>query len=212
MDAVNRVIDRIKGFFGVPASAPGSVPAPKPPAAPAPLVTVVELAQIYACPVERAAPWVGPIDATLRRYAITTPARIAAFLAQVGHESGRLRHVRELWGPTPAQQRYEGRGDLGNVVPGDGLRYLGRGLIQITGRYNYGLVADGLDIDCLNRPELLEEPMNAALSAGWYWNRHHLNDQADLGRFDEITRRINGGQNGRADRVALHAKALQVLR
>jgi len=81
-------------------------------------------------------------------FGIVGPARVAAFLAQVGHESGGFVHTREIWGPTPAQQRYEGRADLGNTRPGDGSRFRGRSLIQVAGRANYTAVAAGLDIDC----------------------------------------------------------------
>lgn len=212
MDSVSTWFDKLKGLFGgQAASPPAPVTVTAPPVVASPLITALHLEQIYGCDHALAQSWVLPIDATLRRYAINTPKRIAAFLAQVGHESGRLRHVRELWGPTDAQARYEGRADLGNVQPGDGFRFRGRGLIQITGRHNYGQVAAALQLDCVNRPELLEQPYPAALTAGWYWNRHNLNDLADAGLFDDITRRINGGQNGKADRRALYSRALLVL-
>lgn len=150
-------------------------------------------------------------------FAIDSPQRIAAFLAQIAHESGRLVYVRELWGPTPAQLRYEGRADLGNTQTGDGFRYRGRGLIQTTGRANYAATRDGLvqfvplvpDFEAT--PEMLEAPKWAALSAGWFWYAHGLNDLADGDQFMTITRRINGGTNGYADRVALWDGAKAVL-
>jgi putative chitinase len=166
-----------------------------------------------ACHVKPAdaAPWVEPLNAAMARYEIDTPSRAAIFLPEIAHESGRFRWVKELWGPTEAQKRYEGRKDLGNIRAGDGRRYMGRGLIQITGRANYRAVGVALGIDAEGRPELLEQPRYAALSAAWFWHSRGLNALADAGRFDEITRRINGGQNGREDRRALWASAKQAL-
>lgn len=147
-------------------------------------------------------------DDACRAYAINTPDRLAAFLAQVGHESRSFRYVREVWGPTPAQQRYEGREDLGNTQPGDGVRYMGRGLIQTTGRANYCAVRDRLrarglaDVpDFEANPEALEALPWAVLSAADYWGMRGLNTLADDDQFETITRRINGGLNGQADRL-----------
>ena len=156
--------------------------------------------------------WLPHIASACALYDINTPARMAAFLAQIGHESGRGRYTRELWGPTPAQARYEGRKDLGNVRAGDGKRYMGRGLIQTTGRSNYAATAAGLRArvpgvpDFEASPELLELPQWAALSAAWYWHSRGLNalaDQESEVAFLAITRRINGGTNGISDRQAL---------
>lgn len=144
-------------------------------------------------------------------YAIDSPARQAAFLAQVGHESGRLIYVRELWGPTPTQEGYEGRADLGNTQPGDGFRFMGRGLIQITGRANYQTAAAALLLPLIDSPELLEQPGNAAQSAAWFWTSHGLNDLANVGDFNTITKRINGGLNGLQDRLALYALCKSAL-
>ena len=119
--------------------------------------------------------------------------------------------MKEIWGPTKAQARYEGRADLGNTVAGDGSKYRGRGLIQITGRANYKACGEALALDLINYPELLEKPQHACMSAAWFWASRGLNTLADAGQFDTITRRINGGQNGAADRQALYAKALKVL-
>lgn len=176
-----------------------------------PLITPALLAAAVGCTADAADTYCAPIAATARRYGIDTPARLAAFLAQVGHESGSFRYVRELWGTTAAQARYEGRADLGNTEPGDGSRYRGRGLIQITGRANYTALATAIGIDCVTQPELLETPRFAALSAGWYWHTHGLNALADAGDFERITRRINGGTNGAADRNARHARALRAI-
>lgn len=175
------------------------------------LVTPAHLVALYGCPFVRAANFAAPLNEALWENGIVTPERIRAFLAQIGHESGRLRYVREIWGPTPAQRRYEGRADLGNTEPGDGHRYMGRGLIQITGRANYAAASDALGEDFIAYPALLETPRWASLSAGWFWSSRGLNALADAGEFDQITRRINGGQNGRADRLALHLAAAEVL-
>lgn len=145
------------------------------------------------------------------RYQIIGPKRMAAFIAQIGHESGQLQYVREIWGPTAAQLRYEGRADLGNTVTGDGSRYRGRGLIQITGRANYAACGEALGIDLINHPELLEQPQYACLSAAWFWAMKGLNTLADAGEFNTVTRRINGGLNGLADRLSLWVKAREVL-
>lgn len=159
----------------------------------------------------RAAQWLAPLQAACDKYVINTPRRVAAFLAQIGHESGGLVHTREIWGPTPAQKGYEGRTDLGNSEPGDGERFMGRGLLQITGRRNYLLASIGLDLDLIAHPELLEQPANAAMSAAWWWGNHYLNAYADVEQFDRITKIINGGTNGAADRLALYASAKKVL-
>jgi putative chitinase len=169
------------------------------------------LAAALQIPLVRAQAWADPLSACMALYAIDSPVRRAMFLAQVGHESGRLVYVRELWGPTAAQSGYEGRADLGNNQPGDGRKFLGRGLIQITGRANYARVGTALNLPLLDHPELLEQPSNAAQSAALFWNDHALNALADAGDFLTITRRINGGTNGLADRQALLASAQKAL-
>lgn len=169
------------------------------------------LAACLDCPLSHARRWAAPLSDAMLACGITTPARIAAFLAQIGHESGRLRHVVELWGPTPAQARYEGRKDLGNTEPGDGYRYRGRGLIQITGRANYREIGAALGNDFERSPHMLAWPDYAALSAAHYWQSRGLNEQADAGNFERITRRINGGLNGYADRQMLWQRARRAL-
>ena len=159
----------------------------------------------------RAALWLSPITDAMGEFGVDTPRRQAAFLAQIGHESGGLQYSRELWGPTPAQRGYEGRVDLGNTQPGDGSLYRGRGLIQITGRANYKAVSDALHVDFIADPQLLEEPDNAARSAAWFWSKHGLNALADAGDFPAITKRINGGMNGYADRFDLWQAAQKAL-
>lgn len=158
-----------------------------------------------------------PLIEACIHYKITTPERVAAFLAQVFHESGRLRYAREIWGPTLAQSRYEGRRDLGNVNAGDGKRFMGRGLVQVTGRGNYKQMRDYLRRsvygvpDFVASPELMEQPKWAAYSAAAYWDSRNLNGLADAGEFDKITKLVNGGFNGKPDRDALYAKAKKVL-
>jgi putative chitinase len=174
-------------------------------------VDAEQLAASTGSTVARARFWLKPITDAMTEFAITTPARQAAFLAQIGHESGGLMYTRELWGPTPAQVRYEGRADLGNTQPGDGSKYRGRGFIQITGRANYAAAGKALHLDLIDHPEILEDPEMVAVSAAWWWKSHGLNELADTGDFHRITRVINGGTNGLADRLARWEKAKDAL-
>ena len=169
------------------------------------------LAKSTGARIDRAAAWLPHITGAMAEYEINTAARQAAFLAQIGHESGGLHWVTELWGPTAAQSGYEGRGDLGNTEPGDGYRFKGRGLIQTTGRANYAAASSALGVDLIANPERLAEPELAARSAGQFWQSRGLNELADTADFIRITRKINGGVNGLADRQALYAAAKEVL-
>ena len=133
---------------------------------------------------------------------------LAQFLAQVMHESGGLRYVREIWGPTKAQKGYEGRADLGNVKPGDGKRFMGRDVLQITGRANYRALTAwvrktfGKGPDFEANPELLESPEWLGIAAIWYFlTRKGLIDYARAGNIEMVTRRVNGGLNGYQDRL-----------
>lgn len=173
--------------------------------------TEQQLLQILPSAGRQAGVFVPVLNAAMTRYGIVGTARAAAFIAQVGHESGQLRHVREIWGPTAQQLGYEGRADLGNIVKGDGSKYRGRGLIQITGRANYAACGEALGLDLINKPEHLEQPQHAAMSAAWFWCGRGLNILADQGQFEKITRLINGGLTGQDDRQALYNKALKVL-
>jgi putative chitinase len=132
----------------------------------------------------------------MNTYEIITPLRENHFLAQLAHESGEFRYLKEL----ASGAAYEGRKDLGNIVPGDGIRYKGRGLIQLTGRANYTAISGSLNVDFVSFPELLETPQYATLSACWFWDSRHLNIYADANDLIKITRRINGGLNGLAKR------------
>jgi len=174
-------------------------------------ITAQKLLQILPNARTQAGVFVSALNTSMQHYQIVGPKRATAFIAQIGHESGHLRYVREIWGPTAAQLGYEGRDDLGNIVPGDGRKYCGRGLIQITGRANYAKCGEALGLDLISHPELLELPQHAAMSAAWFWKQKGLNDLADRDEFNTITRRINGGLNGLEDRLAIWKKAREVL-
>lgn len=174
------------------------------------MMTLDQLRAIMPYAGPRAAVFLEPLNRAMDDFSIDTPARQAAFLAQVAHESGSLRYVREL----ADGKAYEGRADLGNTEPGDGPRYKGRGLIQITGRANYAACSGALFDDArhlLDHPEILEQPEHACRSAAWFWLSRHLNERADAGEFERITRIINGGTNGMAERLAYWDRALKVL-
>ena len=155
------------------------------------------------------------LNTAMVRFQIVGTKRIAAFITQIGHESGQFRYVREL-GSVQYLSKYDTGSlarRLGNTpeADGDGHKYRGRGLIQITDRANYITRGEALALDLVNHPELLEKPQHACMSAAWFWASRGLNTLADAGQFDKITQLINGGQNGAADRKALYARALKVL-
>lgn len=141
---------------------------------------------------------------------IDSPLRQAHFLAQIGHESGELRFKAEI----ASGDAYEGRLDLGNVQPGDGRRFKGRGLIQLTGRANYAEYAKaiGRETEILQAPELIEQDLELCVDvAGWFWSRKNLNTLADADDLTAITKRINGGLNGLEDRRRLLTRAKSLL-
>jgi putative chitinase len=146
--------------------------------------------------------FVEPLTGTMELYKINTPQRMSCFIAQIAHESGSLRYVKELASGS-AYDTGKLAVDLGNTPEddGDGEKYKGRGLIQITGNFNYKMLSRDLGVDFINFPQLLEEPLYASTSAGWFWNRGNLNELADKMDFKAITRRINGGLNGYEDRL-----------
>ncbi|PKA71502.1 putative chitinase [Pseudomonas baetica] len=161
--------------------------------------------------------FVSALNSAMANHRIDTPKRVAAFLAQIGHESGQLQYVREL-----GNNQYLSKYDTGTLAlrlgntpeaDGDGQKYRGRGLIQITGRANYRQCSLGLfgDERLLSLPELLEQPQWAAESAAWFWEKNGLNELADRDQFTTITRRINGGLNGLQDRLEIWARARAVL-
>ena len=180
-------------------------------------ITEQQLLHIMPNARRSAGVYVPAINAAARRWQFDRPKRLAAFLAQVGHESGQLQFTRELGGSAYLAKYDTGKlaERLGNTpeADGDGQLYRGRGLIQVTGRYNYLKCSLALfqDERLLRTPELLEQPEWAAQSAGWYWWVKELNTLADQDRFTDITKRINGGTNGIAERRALWARAREVL-
>ena len=166
-----------------------------------------------------------PLNNALAHYAINTPLRIAHFIAQVAQESGSFKYNEEIW-PNPAlnavgvatngsswQLRYEGRAELGNTHPGDGYKFRGRGLIQLTGRTNYEKYGESVkrELTSGNNPDLVAQPDLAVDAAGWYWNSRNLNGYADKDDILSITKRINGGTLGLENRKAFLAKAKQAL-
>jgi putative chitinase len=151
--------------------------------------------------------YLDPLNETFEKFEINTPERISAFIAQIAHESGSFRYTEEI----ASGEQYEGRVDLGNIHPGDGMKYKGRGLIQITGYANYKAVSDALHYDFVSKPQDLEKPTAAAMSAGWFWKKHGLNELADGGQFTLITRRINGGLNGFEQRAKFWMRCKDVL-
>ncbi|MEN9492638.1 MAG: hypothetical protein RJA63_3087 [Pseudomonadota bacterium] len=181
------------------------------------MITPAILQAAMGCTQERALLFARPLAEACERFSIDTPARLAAFLAQIGHESGGLRYVTEL----ASGEAYEGRKDLGNTHQGDGVRFRGHGLIQITGRANHAemrplLILAGYDEvpDFEAHPERLTDPRWAAASAAAYWHKRNLSALADAGRpedFERITRRINGGLNGQADRLVRWERAKAAL-
>jgi putative chitinase len=183
--------------------------------------------------------WLEPLKETFEKYQIDTPRRQACFLGQTMHESGSFKFTKEnlnysvkaLMATWPsrfpdleiasqferqpekiANKVYSGR--LGNTEDGDGAKFIGRGLIQVTGKENYRHCGEALGIDLVANPQLLEEPRYAALSAGWFWNKKGLNALADEGTsnsFEVMTKRINGGLLGLDDRKSKMIEALKAL-
>jgi putative chitinase len=180
-------------------------------------ITQQQLLQILPNAGKQAGVFASALTLAMDKYQINSRLRMAAFIAQVGHESGQFRYVRELGG-----DQYLSKYDTGSLAKrlgntpeadGDGQKYRGRGLIQVTGRDNYFACSKALfgDDRLLRTPELLEQAEWACKSAAWFWNSRNLNALADKGDFQGITRRINGGLNGLAEREAFYKSALNVL-
>lgn len=182
--------------------------------------------------------WAVPLDMAFMKYDINTPQRKAAFIGQCAHESNNFKTLEENLNYKPetlmkvwpsrfpdiasamkyahdpiklANKVYANRMGNGSEESGEGSKYHGRGLVQLTGKENYERCGEAIGVDLVNKPGLLVEPINAALSAGWFWNKKGLNALADAGDFETMTKRINGGLLGLDDRKAKIAKALQVL-
>lgn len=149
-------------------------------------------------------PYIGP---ALEEGKIDTPRRIAAFMAQLAHESGEYRYMEEI----ADGSAYEGRTDLGNTQPGDGRKFKGHGPIQITGRANHKRCGEALGLDLLNEPTLICMPEYGTRSAVWFWNDRSLSALADQDWFRLITRTINGGYNGLEDRLVYWRRNRQLL-
>lgn len=147
------------------------------------------------------------LNTAMAEFEINTPRRVAAFIAQIAHESGSFRYMEEI----ASGEAYEDRKDLGNIEKGDGIKFKGRGFIQITGRANYIECSKALGIDLTEYPKLLAQPVNAARSAAWFWKSRKLNELADQNNFILITKRINGGTNGIKERQAFYESAKKVL-
>ena len=183
--------------------------------------------------------WLDPLNETFDKYQINTPQRQACFLGQTLHESGNFKFTREnlnysakaLMATWPSRfpdmdtaMQYERQpekiaskvyvGRMGNESPEDAAKFIGRGLIQCTGKENYTHCGEALGVDLVSQPQLLEEPRYAVLSAGWFWNKKGLNALADEGTkdsFEVMTKRINGGLLGIDDRKAKMNEALKAL-
>lgn len=183
--------------------------------------------------------WSNILNAVSVEFEITTPARLVAWLAQCGHESAQFRHLREcmsysavtMMNTWPSRfrdlahaQQYARQPEklanyvyalrLGNGPPetGDGWRYRGGGVIQLTGKTQYKLAGEAIGVPLESTPNKIEQPLTAARVAGWYWKDHGLNELADVGEFDRITETINGpAKLGLAERKMIWEKAKQVL-
>ncbi|WP_199290367.1 glycoside hydrolase family 19 protein [Leptolyngbya sp. FACHB-36] len=178
------------------------------PATPMNLLTVGQLTAILPdADSTRVAALTPHINRTCIEFDITTPLRQAHFLAQVAHESDRLHALEEY----ASGEDYEWRDDLGNTQPGDGVRFKGRGLIQITGRANYSQCGAALNVDLIAAPKRLADPDLACRSAGWFWDTRQLNPDADKDDVETVTKVINGGYNGLDDRVQLLQAAKRIL-
>lgn len=161
---------------------------------------------------ENAYVYLEPLQRAMARYKVDNKLEVAAFLATIAEESGELRYVKEIWGPTEAQKRYEFSKTLGNIQEGDGKKYCGRGLIEVTGRNNYLRYGALMGLDLLNRPELLEQPVYAADSAALFWWDHNIDAFADRGDFRRVTRIVNGGLTNWEKREEYYKIAKSVLR
>lgn len=187
------------------------------------------------CAKDTADGWLPFLQGTCKAYEITNQKRIAAFLAQIGHESAGLvrleenlnytwQALRRVWPkrfPTDeiaqqyhrrpfaiANRAYANRMGNGNEASGDGWKYRGKGLIQLTGKDNHRACGEAIGEDLVSNPEKLLQPVNAALSAGWFWKVNGLNELADRGDILRISTKINGGALGLEDRLAKYEKAL----
>lgn len=177
-----------------------------------------QLVEIMPYAAKKASILIDHLNAAMEEFDINTPARQAAFLAQLGHESGQFRYMEEL----ADGSAYDNRKDLGNTKPEairiaakygttPGKFYKGHGPIQITGYSNHLEMMLALEIDCVEQPRLLCEPKDGCRSAAYFWKSRGLNELADKGDQRQICKRINGGTNGLKDRQELYEHAKKVL-
>ena len=197
---------------------------------------MITAAQLEAMHID--AKWLEPLTETFNRFQINTPERQAAFIGQCQHESGNFKTLREnlnygakglcaTWPkrfPTEesaapyhrnpekiANKVYADRMGNGDEASGDGWKYSGRGLIQLTGKRNYTLAGDSLSAPFMHTPDLVLEPQYAVLTAGWFWNTNNLNVEADAANYTGMTKKINGGTIGLVDRIKHITAALTIL-
>jgi putative chitinase len=201
------------------------------------MITESLLVQSGTCTPELAAKFLTPLNKVCDKYEINTPLRIAGFLAQCGHESGgfrltvenmnysasRLLIVFERYFNADSAKNYEFKPEKianrvyadrmgnGDEASGDGWKYRGRGLIQLTGKDSYAAFSMAADNNALVEPELVEQPEFAAMSAGWYWDTRKINALADNKDIVGMTRRVNGGINGLDDRQMRYSRLISVL-
>ncbi len=151
----------------------------------------------------KATEYLTPMEAAMAEFGITSELRSRMWLAQVGHESLSLRYFEEI----ASGAAYEGRKDLGNTQPGDGVRFKGRGPIQLTGRANYTTAGNALKLPLVTNPPMAADPKYAFRISAWWWEAHGLNPISDAADVTAATRRINGGLNGLADRQSRYDRA-----
>ena len=177
-------------------------------------LTAEQLKQITpGTPLDRCKVFVPHLNKFLPLYGIDTPIEVASFLSQILHESGGLKYLREIWGPTKAQSRYEGRADLGNIIKGDGKLFMGRGLIQLTGRTNYARMSKEIfgDDRLVRNPEILATPEYGVLASCIYWKWRGMDSIDDDNSITAETKKVNGGYNGLEDRQKYFDLAKAVL-
>jgi predicted chitinase len=166
-----------------------------------------ELREICPSNAGKAEVFCAALVAAMQEFDISSRTRQAAFVAQIAHETGEFRYMREI----DSGVAYEGRHDLGNTQPGDGALFKGGGGFMITGRDAYLRCGQALGVDLVGHPCLIEVPAYAMRSAGWFWQTHRLNALADIDHFGSVTRTINGGYNGLDSRIVYWARARDVL-
>ena len=171
-------------------------------------ITRAQLLKVMPNAGSRADTYLPIINGWAEHFHINTPLRMAHYLAQIAHESGELRYTKEL----ASGKAYEGRKSLGNTQPGDGVRFKGRGLIQITGRANYSAYANYCGFDVVRCPELLERPLGATKSSMWVFQKFGCNELADADNLKAIRKRINGGFNGLAQCEVYLERAKKALK